>query len=299
MRRIMTLLLMAALLMVLTAGPALADLANLNVNLMVGDVNAHINGSPQKLPVSPYLKNGTAMVPISFIANTFGISTEFDAKSKTVTLTKEKTVIKLVIGKKTFVLNGKSKNLAIAPETKNGQTMVPLNFVGSLGISAKYFSDSKSISIADIPNFHFKPATTESWKFLIPEGWKAKQGERAELTVTGEGVGFVFNKFWLNITPPKSSLKSMGEEYINKVKGTIQPDSEISDTNVYSARFEYKGTDAAGKVVDYIGEIKVEPAGKTVTYLVEFRPKNIEIKRDILEKLYVSGSTVIEKRSRS
>lgn len=60
---------------------------NTVIDLQIDSQDALVNGSPQKLDAAPRLKNDTTMVPVRFIAETFGAKVGFDPETSTVTIT--------------------------------------------------------------------------------------------------------------------------------------------------------------------------------------------------------------------
>lgn len=83
---------------------------------------------------APVLKNGRALVPLSFLSKKLGKKVSWEPRNKKVTVVADKIRIVLFIGKKEALINGKKKTLEVAPEIINGSTYVPLSFF------AEYFN---------------------------------------------------------------------------------------------------------------------------------------------------------------
>lgn len=78
---------------------------------------------------SPVKDHDSILVPMRPIFEKLGLDLTWDAKTSTVTASKEGLVIKLQIGSKKASVNGTVKSLAVAPKMINNITYVPLRFV--------------------------------------------------------------------------------------------------------------------------------------------------------------------------
>ncbi len=106
------------------------------------------NGVPSRLNEAPYLKNKYTLVPLRFISENLGANVRWDGKTKTVTITDGDKTIKLVEGKKTVSVNGKTVSIDTAIEIKKGTTFVPLRFISEqLGAKVQWNQAQKSITI--------------------------------------------------------------------------------------------------------------------------------------------------------
>ncbi len=98
--------------------------------------------------VVPVIKNDRTLVPVRVISEGFGADVAWDGATKTVTITKNGTAITMVIGDKTFNVNGEAKTLDAAPELINDRTFVPLRAIAeALGKIVYYNNDEKMIII--------------------------------------------------------------------------------------------------------------------------------------------------------
>lgn len=55
-----------------------------SILLIIGDKTCYVNGTEQKLPAAPVLKNSTTMVPLRFISETFGANVQYDENTHSV-----------------------------------------------------------------------------------------------------------------------------------------------------------------------------------------------------------------------
>ncbi|WP_410512562.1 copper amine oxidase N-terminal domain-containing protein [Paenibacillus sp. BR2-3] len=87
----------------------------------------------QKLDLSssaPVNDNGTILLPLRTVFVKLGLQVNYDAKTGSITGTKEGLIIKQQIGSKKASVNGIIKQLTSAPKVINQVTYVPLRFVG-------------------------------------------------------------------------------------------------------------------------------------------------------------------------
>lgn len=136
--------------LLLSTSLAYADTAtsgSIDVRLKVGQENITVNGSASTIE-KPYVVNGTTMIPLSIITNSFGATLQWDNQTQTIELSAGAKTVTLKIGDKNAKLNGKPLVLAVAPELKNGKTMVPITLVSQfLGASVNENKQTGEISI--------------------------------------------------------------------------------------------------------------------------------------------------------
>ncbi len=94
---------------------------------------AVIQGEPQTMPVTPYIRDGRTMLPVRFVAYACGVAPEdvqWDAETQTVTLTAGNTEVQLVIGEKNILIEGDMvQEMDVAPEITDGYTFLPARYV--------------------------------------------------------------------------------------------------------------------------------------------------------------------------
>ncbi|MCZ8515932.1 copper amine oxidase N-terminal domain-containing protein [Paenibacillus filicis] len=116
--------------------------------LQIGQDAVLAGGKRYTLPAPPVLRNGTTLVPLRFIAETFGAKVEWDAVSQSVNLAYNGRQLRLAIGHTEAEVDGKKVNLDTEPLIENQVTMVPLRFIGeSFGRQVEYDPATQSITI--------------------------------------------------------------------------------------------------------------------------------------------------------
>lgn len=128
----------------------------LEVKLTIGSTTAVIDpgsatlNSTTTLDSAPYVDPNTnrTLVPLRFIAETFGATVNWDEGSKTVTITLNHKEIKLQIGNSTAYINGEEETLDQPPVIINSRTMVPLRFIAeAFGATVDWDDTTQTILI--------------------------------------------------------------------------------------------------------------------------------------------------------
>ncbi|BFT74128.1 stalk domain-containing protein [Paenibacillus sp. P36] len=121
---------------------------SVQIQLKLGE--DHITINDQSISVeTPYANNGVTLVPLRVITSAFGAALSWASETQTVGLTYNGTSISLQIGSTTATVNGKDEQIEVAPELKNGTTMVPLRFISEkFGASVKFDEATSTIAIS-------------------------------------------------------------------------------------------------------------------------------------------------------
>lgn len=111
-------------------------------------IRIKINGQLQSYAQAPVMVGGSVLVPMRPIFESLDASVKWDQKTQSVSSSKGSTQIKLKMGSKQAVVNGKNVALDSAPRMVKGTTMVPLRFVASaLGCEVKWDAKEKTVLI--------------------------------------------------------------------------------------------------------------------------------------------------------
>lgn len=121
--------------------------------LRVGSPAMKVGSSSVVLDAPPVIVEGRTLVPIRVVVESLGGTVAWDAVSRTVTISLGGTRLKLVIGKSSALVNGKSMlidstNPKVMPQILNSRTMLPLRFVAeSLGADVQWEASTQTITI--------------------------------------------------------------------------------------------------------------------------------------------------------
>jgi hypothetical protein len=125
-------------------------MGKLNAKLNKAGVKAYVNGEEPKFDVAPFIKEGRALVPFRAISEALKAEVLWNETEKSVTVTKNGIIVKLVIDSTTAYIDGKKVTLDVPAEIRNGRTVVPIRFISeALKTTVKYELESKSIVIYD------------------------------------------------------------------------------------------------------------------------------------------------------
>ncbi len=108
--------------------------------------------------VAPKIINNRTLVPVRFIAESFGGEVEWEAETKKVTVKYGESVIELYINKAELTLDGKKSTLDVPAQILEGRTMLPLRaVVEALGMNV--FWDARGLIVIS-PNAVLTEADT-------------------------------------------------------------------------------------------------------------------------------------------
>lgn len=132
-----------------------AAMLMLTVPVMADDaVTVYSNGN--EVTDKGIIIDGRTMVPVRGVFEYMGYSVEYDANTKTATLTntKKETTITLTNGKNTFMVNDNVITPEVPQQIVNGKFMLPLRAVGE-AVNAKvgWNSETKTATINENNNF--------------------------------------------------------------------------------------------------------------------------------------------------
>lgn len=111
-------------------------------------IKVYIDNSRLDMEVTPQIQNGRTLVPLRAIFEALGADIIWDPVTRTVTGTKDNTMVTLTIDSKTAYINGTAKELDVPAVIVSGRTMVPARFIAeSLGAVVGWDNDSKTVLV--------------------------------------------------------------------------------------------------------------------------------------------------------
>jgi hypothetical protein len=118
------------------------------IRMQLGTTVALVNSTPVTLSVAPFTTNGFTLVPLRFLAETFGITPQWDGVFRIIDMTVGSHQVRLQVGTRYAGIDGKRVALDVAPTITSGVTMVPLRFVAeTLGADVMWDAGTKTITI--------------------------------------------------------------------------------------------------------------------------------------------------------
>jgi hypothetical protein len=118
------------------------------LEFVIGSKSYTDNGVKTAMDVAPYIKNSRTYLPARFVCEALGADVEWDQGTKTVTITKGGTVIKLTVNSVAASVNGQPETLATAPEITDGRTCLPIRYVAqTLGATVGWVQSTRTVTI--------------------------------------------------------------------------------------------------------------------------------------------------------
>ena len=107
------------------------------------------NGRNIHTDAKPFTSNGRTLVPVRVIAENLGAKVEWFERDNSVTITKDATVVRLVLNSRAASVNGIPLQLDVAPIATAGRTFLPVRFVSEyLGAEVDWQEGSFAVAIA-------------------------------------------------------------------------------------------------------------------------------------------------------
>ncbi|TYQ13228.1 UNVERIFIED_CONTAM: copper amine oxidase-like protein [Acetivibrio alkalicellulosi] len=108
----------------------------------------------KEMDIAPTIVNGRTLVPFRTIFEELGYDVRWDDSSKSITATRQGSIINLQINNERASVNGNRVQLDVAPTIEQSRTLVPLRFVAeSSGAFVDWNAEEKSITINRIGQF--------------------------------------------------------------------------------------------------------------------------------------------------
>ena len=120
----------------------------LRIDMKPDSVDVLVNGNPVRLDVPARIVDGRTLVPIRFVAETFGCDVSWKQETKKVTIIKDETVLNYWAYQKRARFNGLDVEIDVGPIIERGRTLVPFRSVAeSLGAYVRWIATSRDIII--------------------------------------------------------------------------------------------------------------------------------------------------------
>lgn len=124
-------------------------------------VKALVNGEEPQMDVQPLIENGRTLVPFRAIAEALGAEkVEWDAETRTVTVTKGDLEVVLTIDNLVATVDGTEYKLDVPAKIKDGRTVIPLRFL-SEALKCKVLWEQETSTAVVIEQTPTTETTTE------------------------------------------------------------------------------------------------------------------------------------------
>lgn len=247
--------------------------------------NLFIDGEQKQADV--IMENSRTFVPLRFISETMGYKVDYDAKTKSITITNGTQTLELKVGANEYVKDGVKGFMDVKTLIRNDRTFVPLRFFGeAFSKTVGWDQASGSVYIGVKPEKFPMPKTNEytakefpkfGIKLILPPKFDDKMfikesddGERLEIRskfveAYKKDAGFVQSYYLSNTYNPEYEDMGMKVEFYSKNKYLIKQSSMdfFTSSGVY-----YDDMRECFKIADQIIIVPLAPAlpeGKNVS----------------------------------
>ena len=118
------------------------------IEIVIDNLIAKVNGSNVILDQSAITLNGRTVVPVRFIAESFGASVGWNERTQTVMILHDDTIIEIVIDNPIAKVNGQNVLLDQSATLLNGRTVVPARFIAeSFGAAVDWNEQTRTVTI--------------------------------------------------------------------------------------------------------------------------------------------------------
>ncbi|MGG4394294.1 stalk domain-containing protein [Paenibacillus thiaminolyticus] len=197
------------------------------LRLKAGSVKATLNGEEWTI-AKPYMKQGAMMVPLTVFTKAVGVDLNWST-GDVVTLGNGKTAVRMRLGQKQAMANGKAIMLPAAPEMVNGTVMAPLGPLAKAFGAAYTVAKDKSVVLTwNRANVLAEAAIDVSakavrfgdhvhrWSMVLPEGWSYSFLAPEENSVlmespSGQAQAMISIHSWQSIEPAHLADQFAGE----------------------------------------------------------------------------------------
>ena len=102
---------------------------SVTLKMTLGKTDYTLNGETKTMDVAPIIRNDRTMLPVRYVAEALGAEIAWDGATSTATLKTADTEIKITVGAKDALVNGKSVALDSPAFIENDRTYMPVRFV--------------------------------------------------------------------------------------------------------------------------------------------------------------------------
>ena len=161
-----------------------------NIDGVTEGIRLTLDGKNIITPVAPIIEHGTTLVPLRVISESLGAQVSCQQDSKTITIQKDDIKIRLQIGNTMVEVNDAfGKTLAVAPQIKDGTTMVPLRFISeTLGCEVTWDAANQVIGISTNKQPVKQPELEKKPAMQINQGEKISASSWHTMVVKNDGT---------------------------------------------------------------------------------------------------------------
>ncbi len=147
------------------------EIINGSVFLKIGSSNASVFGKSKMVDsnnadVKPIIENSRTLVPVRFIAESFGADVSFDDATRVIGISLGDKTIQMQLDSAEYTVNGETKTLDVPAKSVNGRTLIPLRaLVEALG--KEVFWDDRGLIVISETAGLVTEADTKAIDFMV------------------------------------------------------------------------------------------------------------------------------------
>ena len=253
------------------------------VILKLNDTLAIVGGVKENLFAPPTVINGTTLLPMRFVAEkVVGGKVDWDSKTKTVTMEKGDTVIKVTIGSKIAVVNGKQIELLVAPIIKNDSTLIPLRFFSeNFDVKVDYDSATKIITLDKSKHGNDKEEIIEInnapiASFYFREQYVAGQIVEALSTSYDPDEDQIIDELWAVVGEKTSTNSKLSNIFKTPKAGTYTIGLKVQDSKGLWSEWTYETVTILPNMAPVITSLVPTKSSFAQGELIEFKDYTYE-----------------------
>ena len=130
--------------------PILPEVNKKYIVMEIGKNVLKVDGKWSDMDTSPFIEKQRTFVPIAFAAEALGAKVSWDEKNRKVTISKDKNILEMTIGSRSYMVNGKPYTMDVAPFIKDQRTFVPIAFVAlALNCKVSWVPEDRKVLILE------------------------------------------------------------------------------------------------------------------------------------------------------
>lgn len=125
------------------------NILNSKVVLTIGSEKMIVNDKEIAIKPAPTIIGGKTLVPLRAVADAFGAAVNWDAPTKTATISLRDKTIQITLDKDIAIINGEAKPIGSKAINIGGKILVPFRFIAeALGAKVDYNAETKTITLS-------------------------------------------------------------------------------------------------------------------------------------------------------
>ena len=133
----------------------------------------HVYSKPDLLKqgrvLAALVKSGTLLIPLRSMFEQMGATVAYDSGTKTATVSKPGSEVKVTVGKPEVIVNGESRPLDVPPEMHHGVVLVPVRVISEgMGAYVQWVPDRRLVVVRYIPATPPPPPTPTASPTMPP-----------------------------------------------------------------------------------------------------------------------------------